>query len=50
MRCGKCGRRVGVYIDEVSGRYIAHKFPVAFHRAVVDGLTLGTPWYEVGVR
>lgn len=34
-RCGKCGRRVGIYLDEVSGRYLAHRFPFAFHRATL---------------
>lgn len=46
MRCSKCGRPVGIYLDEVSGRYIAHKFPFAFHRAAVERLTIGKAWYE----
>lgn len=37
MRCGKCGRRIGVYLDEVKGRYLAHRFPIALHRAVLVG-------------
>lgn len=47
MRCSKCGRRVGVYLDEASGQYIAHKFPIAFHRAVVADLKIGRAWHEV---
>lgn len=35
LRCGKCGRRIGVYLDEVSGRYLAHRLPLAFHRATL---------------
>jgi len=32
MRCAKCGRRVAVYLNEVSGPYLAHVWP-ALHRA-----------------
>ena len=34
-RCGRCGRRVGIYLNEVSGRYVAHVIPFALHRAVL---------------
>lgn len=47
LRCSKCGRRVGIYLNEVSGRYIAHRIPIAFHKAVVEGLTLGKPWWDL---
>jgi hypothetical protein len=35
MRCTRCGRRVGIYLNEVSGRYVAHLIPLALHRAVL---------------
>ena len=36
MRCARCGRRVGIYLNEVSGRYVAHVIPLALHRAVLN--------------
>ena len=35
VNCGRCGRRVGIYLNEVSGRYVAHVIPFALHRAVL---------------
>lgn len=32
MRCARCGRRVGIYLNEL-GRYVAHVIPLALHRA-----------------
>jgi hypothetical protein len=35
MRCTTCGRRIAVYLNEVSGRYLAHVIPLALHKATL---------------
>lgn len=35
LRCARCGRRLGIYLNEVTGRYLAHRVPFKLHRAVL---------------
>lgn len=44
MKCGKCGRKIGVYFDEIGNRWLAHVVPLAFHRAQLpEGHPLAHP-------
>jgi hypothetical protein len=50
MRCARCGRRVGIYLSEM-GPYLAHRIPLALHRAVLHDLpSLTTPLFPEGNR